>query len=75
MTDGRGVNVTFQTINDSLVVTETFEVETNHPLEAQRNGWQSILDRFKKHVEGFADCMTRMGAEQDGPGHGALRRA
>jgi uncharacterized protein YndB with AHSA1/START domain len=21
--------------------------------EAQRNGWQSILDRFKKHVEGL----------------------
>jgi uncharacterized protein YndB with AHSA1/START domain len=53
MTDGRGVEVTFQRINDFVVVTETFDAETTYPVEAQRNGWQSILDRFKKYVEGL----------------------
>lgn len=51
--DGRDVKITFQVIDDSVVVTETFGAESTHPVEAQRNGWQSILDRFKKHVEGL----------------------
>ena len=49
--DDRDVKVTFQVMDDSVVVTETFEAETTHPVDAQWDGWQSILDRFKKYVE------------------------
>jgi hypothetical protein len=33
-------------------ITETFDPETQNPIEMQRGGWQAILDSFKKHVEG-----------------------
>lgn len=29
-----------------------FDAESEHPVEFQRAGWQSILDSFKRHVEG-----------------------
>ena len=33
-----------------VTVTVTFDAETEHPEEAQRAGWQSILDNFARHV-------------------------
>jgi hypothetical protein len=35
----------------STKVVETFDPEQENPAEMQREGWQSILDNFKKHVE------------------------
>jgi uncharacterized protein YndB with AHSA1/START domain len=32
-------------------VTVTFDSEPTHSLERQRDGWQAILDNFKRHVE------------------------
>jgi uncharacterized protein YndB with AHSA1/START domain len=32
-------------------VRETFDAETVFPAEQQRQGWQAILDSFKRHVE------------------------
>jgi hypothetical protein len=32
-------------------VTESFDAETENPVEMQRSGWQAILDRFKAHAE------------------------
>jgi len=29
----------------------TFDSESTHPIEQQRQGWQAILDRFTRHVE------------------------
>lgn len=29
----------------------TFDTETVHPIELQRQGWQAILDNFAQHVE------------------------
>jgi uncharacterized protein YndB with AHSA1/START domain len=52
--DGAGageVRVVFESVGDSTIVRETFTAETTHPIEAQRNGWQSILNRFKSYVE------------------------
>ncbi len=49
--DGRKVKVEFTVENGKTKVTETFEAENIHPAEAQRSGWQSILDNFKKHTE------------------------
>ncbi len=51
MGDGRAVEVTFVAENDSIRVVETFEIEQENSAEMQRAGWQSILDRFKAHVE------------------------
>ena len=36
---------------DSVTVRETFEAESTHSKEQQRQGWQAILDNFKKYVE------------------------
>ena len=37
-----------------VVVRETFDAETTHSTEQQRQGWQAILDNFAKHVEAAA---------------------
>ncbi len=49
--DGRSVLITFEQVADGVKVIETFDVEDEHTAEQQRQGWQSILNRFKKHVE------------------------
>ena len=49
--DGRKVNIVFSTVGNKTEVVETFETENIHSIEIQRNGWQSILDNFKKYAE------------------------
>jgi uncharacterized protein YndB with AHSA1/START domain len=51
MGDGRKVEITFHGDETQTKVTETFDAETTHPSEYQQQGWQSILDNFKKYVE------------------------
>src|SRR5262245_21206732 len=51
MSDGGGVKVDFVERTDSVLVKETFDAETENPLELQRTGWQAILDNFCRHVE------------------------
>ena len=51
LADGRQVNITFEDLGDTVKVTETFDAETQNPIELQRAGWQAILDNFRKHVE------------------------
>ena len=51
MTDGRAVNIQFQSNGDSVTVTETFDPDSVYDPELQRAGWQSILDNFARHVE------------------------
>lgn len=34
-----------------VTVKVTFDAETTHPEEQQRQGWQAILDNFTRHVE------------------------
>lgn len=53
MDDGRTVSVLFESDGDSTHITQTFEAEETHTLEKQREGWQAILDNFKKHAERF----------------------
>lgn len=36
---------------DGTKVRVTFDAETEHPEEMQRQGWQAILNNFKRHVE------------------------
>ncbi|REE05686.1 SRPBCC family protein [Marinoscillum furvescens] len=51
MADGRKVRVQFEKAGESTRIIEEFEPETSHPVDMQRDGWQAILDNFKKHVE------------------------
>jgi uncharacterized protein YndB with AHSA1/START domain len=51
MSDGRKVEITFSAIGASTQVIETFDAEKENPIEMQRDGWQAILDNFKKHTE------------------------
>jgi uncharacterized protein YndB with AHSA1/START domain len=51
MSDGRNVRVTFQQEGDAVRITETFDAEDENPVEMQRDGWQAILDNFRKYAE------------------------
>lgn len=51
MSDGREVTVRFAEQPDGVLVEEIFDAETENPPEMQRQGWQSILDNFRRHVE------------------------
>ena len=48
---GRILLVEFITGQDGVTVRETFDPESTHSVEQQRQGWQAILNNFKKHVE------------------------
>lgn len=49
--DGREVRVEFIEIENGVKVVESFETEDENSAEQQRQGWLSILNNFKKHVE------------------------
>lgn len=48
---GRFATVTFKAVNDQTSVTVSFDPESENSIELQQNGWQSILDNFKKYTE------------------------
>lgn len=49
--DQREVSIEFVKQDDGYKVIETFDAEDINSLELQKNGWQAILDNFKKYVE------------------------
>ena len=49
--DGRTVKVTFKGQENKTSVIETFDAEATNPIEFQQQGWQAILDNFKKYAE------------------------
>lgn len=49
--DERKVTIDFKQKSDTVQITETFEAESENPMEMQRGGWQAILDNFKKYTE------------------------
>jgi uncharacterized protein YndB with AHSA1/START domain len=51
MDDGRGVTVNFDSDGKETIIIESFDPESQNPVEMQRTGWQSILDNFKKYTE------------------------
>ncbi len=51
MDDGRLVSIGFTSESDGVGVIETFDAEDESTAEQQRQGWQSILDNFARHVE------------------------
>ncbi len=54
MGDGRKVSIIFEDQKDKTRILETFETESENPIEMQRQGWQSIMDNFKKYTEAHA---------------------
>jgi uncharacterized protein YndB with AHSA1/START domain len=51
LADDRKVKITFEILSNGVVLTELFDPETENPEALQQQGWQSILDNFKKYVE------------------------
>jgi uncharacterized protein YndB with AHSA1/START domain len=49
--DGRKVQITFSGKEGETHVSEVFEAESMNTPELQKNGWQAILDNFKKYAE------------------------
>ena len=49
--DGRKVRITFDDKGNKTFISETFELENENSSELQREGWQNILDNFKKYAE------------------------
>jgi uncharacterized protein YndB with AHSA1/START domain len=51
MEDGRTARVEFLPIQSGTRVITQFDAESSNPLEMQQNGWQAILDNFKRYAE------------------------
>ena len=51
LADGRKISIFFSDLGAKTKVVETFDPENENPYEMQKNGWQSILDNFRKYVE------------------------
>lgn len=51
MDDGREVDVIFEDLGGKTKVVETFDPEKENPVDFQKEGWQSILDNFKKYTD------------------------
>lgn len=51
--DGRRVDILFRETAGRTLVMESFETEDINSAGLQREGWQSIIDNFRKYVEGY----------------------
>jgi uncharacterized protein YndB with AHSA1/START domain len=49
--DGRKVKIFFNEAYGKTTIVQSFEAESIHSAEMQRNGWQSILNNFRKYAE------------------------
>ena len=49
--DGRKVLVNFEKVGKKTKVSEEFEIEKMNSAETQKNGWQAILENYKKYLE------------------------
>ncbi len=53
MTDGRVATTTFTDLGGQTNVATTFDAENENSPELQQQGWQAILNNFKKYTEGL----------------------
>ena len=49
--DGRKVSITFKGQGNETEIIVIFDAESENPIEMQQQGWQAILDSFKKYTE------------------------
>jgi uncharacterized protein YndB with AHSA1/START domain len=52
LADGRKMEVKFEKMEGGTKVTESFDPEDENPADLQKEGWQAILDNFRKYAEG-----------------------
>lgn len=52
MLDGRQASTTFEPRGSGTHISTVFDPEGQNPPEMQRQGWQAILDNFRRYVEG-----------------------
>ena len=55
LADGRKVSILFKEEKNGTLITESFEPEETHSHEMQKDGWQAILNSFKKYAEASED--------------------
>ncbi|SMD33078.1 Uncharacterized conserved protein YndB, AHSA1/START domain [Reichenbachiella faecimaris] len=53
MSDGRQAITTFESTAGVTKIHTVFDAESENPIDMQRDGWQAILNNFKKYVEGY----------------------
>ena len=51
LADGRKVAISFSDQGTDIKVVESFDAENENPYEMQKEGWQAILNNFKKYSE------------------------
>ena len=51
LADDREVKITFENHGNKVMLTEKFDPETVNTEALQQQGWQAMLDNFKKYVE------------------------
>lgn len=51
MLDGRKATILFDEIEATTKVEISFDAEMENPIDMQRDGWQAILNNFKKYTE------------------------
>lgn len=49
--DNRNVEILFEEFEGYTTVTEIFDTEEQNPIEIQSQGWQAILDNFRRYTE------------------------
>lgn len=52
--DDRTVSIELREFGEKTEVIESFDAETENSLELQKQGWQAILNNFKKYTEMIA---------------------
>lgn len=57
MTDGRSVTTDFVKAGEHTKVTTVFDAESQNSVDMQRDGWQAILNNFKKYAEATARAL------------------
>ena len=51
LSDGREVRIHFKPVENATFIEETFDPDSAHSTELQRDGWQAILENFRKYAE------------------------
>lgn len=51
MGDGRQATTLFESQGNETKVTTTFDAENENPVDIQQQGWQMILNNYKKYTE------------------------
>lgn len=49
--DSRKVKIKFTSEGNTTTIEESFEAESENPIEMQQMGWQMILNNFKRYTE------------------------